>query len=143
VAQEYKRKRDDLSDLALLEREEIIKRAESPLRVGAMCCFKRSKTVRNIFHGNLCHIAVYLRPISFDTIRAHHFAGVQSTAPESDRLFALAREKFQTALAMAPDDLEIILRYAQSIVNSLDMEFMQVRLTFKLMHWVISLPPLV
>lgn len=122
VAQEYKRKRDDLSDLALLEREEIIKRAERPLRVGAMCCSKRSKTVRNIFHGNLCHIAVYLRAISFDTIRAHHFAGVQSTAPESDRMFALARTKFQIALEMAPDDLEIILCYAKSIINSLDLQ---------------------
>lgn len=138
MVQEYKRKRDDLSDLALLEHEEIMKRADMPLRVGAMSCSKRSKNGRNTFHGSICHVAVYLRAISFDTIRAHHFAGVQSTAPESDRLFALARAKFQAALAMAPDDLEIILRYAQSITNSLDLDFMQVRPTFKLMHSMIS-----
>eukprot|EP00903_Cladosiphon_okamuranus_P019664 g18076.t2 len=64
VAQKYKRKRDDLQDLAAQEREEICERAEKPLR-------------------------------------------------------------FEAALAFAPDDIEIISRYAQSVVNFLELESVQ------------------
>lgn len=127
VAQIYKRKRDDLQDLAAQEREEICERAEKPLRVGAMCRCKRSKTGRNFFSGDLCHVAVYLSVLPVDTVRAHHFSGVQATAVESDRLYALAGAKFQAALAFAPDDIEIISRYAQSIVDYLELESVQVR----------------
>ncbi|CAM9096355.1 unnamed protein product, partial [Hapterophycus canaliculatus] len=125
VAQTYKRKRDDVQDLAAQEREEIRERAEKPLRVGAMCRCKRSKTGRNFFSGDLCHVAVYLSVLPADTVRAHHFAGVQATAMESDRLYVLAAEKFEAALAFAPDDIEIISRYAQSVVNYLELESMQ------------------
>lgn len=62
-----------------------------------------------------------------DSIRAHYFAGVKATASESDRLYALAREKFESALAFAPDDTEIISRYAQSVINYLELESIQVR----------------
>eukprot|EP00752_Nemacystus_decipiens_P011884 g10537.t2 len=127
VAQIYKRKRDDLQDLAAQEREEICERAEKPLRVGAMCRCKRSKTGRNFFSGDLCHVAVYLSVLPVDTVRAHHLAGVQATAAESDRLYALAGAKFQAALAFAPDDIEIISRYASSIVNYLELESVQLR----------------
>lgn len=92
-----------------------------------MCRCKRSKTGRNFFSGDLCHVAVYLSVLPVDTVRAHHFAGVQATAVESDRLYALAGAKFQAALAFAPDDIEIISRYAQSIVNYLELESVQVR----------------
>lgn len=126
VAEKYKRKRDDFQDLAAQEREEICGRAEKPLRVGAMCRCKRSKTGRNFFSGDLCHVAVYLSALSVDTVRAHHFAGVQATATESDRLYMLAGSKFQAALAFAPDDIEIISRYAQSVINYLELESMQV-----------------
>lgn len=127
VAQRYKRQRDDLQDLAAQEREEICERAEKPLRVGAMCRCKRSKTGRNFFSGDLCHVAVYLSVLPVDTVRAHHFAGIQATAIESDRLYALAGAKFQAALAFAPDDIEIISRYAQSVINYLELESVQVR----------------
>lgn len=127
VAQEYKRKRDDLQDLASQERGEILELAEKPLRVGAMCRSKRSMTGRHFFHGELCHIAVYLSALPVDTIRAHHFAGVKASAFESDRLYALAGAKFRAALACAPDDTEIVARYAQSIINYLELESTQVR----------------
>lgn len=127
VAQTYKRKRDDLQDLAAQEREEICERAEKPLRLGAMCRCKRSKTGRNFFSGDLCHVAVYLSALPVDTVRAHHFAGIQATAVESDRLYALAGAKFQAALAFAPDDIEIISRYAQSVINYLELESVQVK----------------
>lgn len=129
VAHTYKRKRDDLQDLAAQEREEIRERAEKPLRVGAMCRCKRSKTGRNFFSGDLCHVAVYLSVLPVDTVRAHHFAGIQATAMESDRLYMLAGAKFEAALAFAPDDIEIISRYAHSVVNYLELESMQVRRT--------------
>lgn len=127
VAQKYKRKRDDLQDLAAQEREEILELAEKPLRVGAMCRSKRSMTGRNFFHGDICHVAVYLSALPVDTIRAHHFAGVKASAFESDRLYALAGAKFREALVCAPDDTEIIARYAQSIINYLELESTQVR----------------
>lgn len=126
VAQEYKRKRDDLEDLAAQEREEICERAEKPLRVGATCRSKRSKTGRNFFYGDLCHVAVYMSALPADTVRAHFFAGVRTSALESDRLYALAGAKFQAALAFAPDDVEILSRYAQSVIDYLDLESMQV-----------------
>lgn len=126
VAQEYKRKRDDLQDLAAQERAEILERAEKPLRVGTMCRCKRSKTGRNFFHGDICHVAVYLRALPVDTVRAHHFAGVQASGLESDRLHALAVVKFQEALTFAPNDIEIISRYAQSIIDYLELESLQV-----------------
>lgn len=72
-------------------------------------------------------MAVYLSALDVDIVRAHHFAGVQATAIESDRLYALAGAKFQAALAFAPDDVEIISRYAQSVINYLELESMQVR----------------
>ncbi|CBJ26303.1 Hypothetical leucine rich repeat protein [Ectocarpus siliculosus] len=125
VAEKYKRKRDDFQDLVAQELEEICGRAEKPLRVGAMCRCKRSKTGRNFFSGDLCHVAVYLSALPVDTVRAHHFAGVQATATESDRLYMLAGAKFQAALAFAPDDIEIISRYAQSVINYLELESMQ------------------
>ncbi|CAM9977150.1 unnamed protein product [Scytosiphon promiscuus] len=125
VARAFKLKRDELQDLATLEREEVRERAEKPLRIGAMCRCKRSKTGRNFFSGDLCHVAVYLSVLPVDTIRAHHFAGVQATAMESDRLYVLAGVQFEAALALAPDDIEIISRYAQSVVNYLELESMQ------------------
>ncbi|CAM9324073.1 unnamed protein product [Ectocarpus sp. 6 AP-2014] len=125
VAEKYKRKRDDFQDLVAQELEEICGRAEKPLRVGAMCRCKRSKTGRNFFSGDLCHVAVYLSALPVDTVRAHHFAGVQATATESDRLYMLAGAKFQAALSFAPDDIEIISRYAQSVINYLELESMQ------------------
>lgn len=91
-----------------------------------MCRCKRSKTGRNFFSGDICHLAVYLLVLPIDTVRAHHFAGVQATAIESDRLYALAGAKFQAALAFAPDDIEIISRYAQSVINYLELESVQV-----------------
>ena len=127
VAQEFKRKRDDVQDLAAQEREEILELAEKPLRVGAMCRSKRSMIGRNFFHGDLCHVAVYLSALPVDTIRAHHFAGVKASAFESDRLYALAGAKFRAALASAPDDTEIVARYAQSIINYLELESTQVK----------------
>lgn len=93
-----------------------------------MCRCKRSKTGRNFFSGDLCHVAVYLSALPVDTVRAHHFAGIQATAVESDRLYLLAGVKFEAALALAPDDIEIISRYAQSVVNYLELESMQVRI---------------
>ncbi len=126
IAQKYKQKRDELKDLVEQEREEVCERAEKPLRVGAMCRCKRSKTGRNFFSGDLCHLAVYLSALPVDTIRAHHFAGVQATAIESDRLYALAGAKFEAALAFAPDDTEIVSRYAQSVINYLELESVQV-----------------
>lgn len=127
VAQEYKRKRDDLEDLTAQEREEVLERAEKPLRVGAMCRCKRSKNGRNFFRGDICHVAVYLAALPVDTIRAHYFGGVKASALDSDRLYALAGAKFQAALSFAPDDTEIIKRYAQSIVHYLELETTQVR----------------
>lgn len=91
-----------------------------------MCRSKRSKTGRHFFLGALCHVAVYLSALPVDTIRAHHFAGVKPSAFESDRLYALAGEKFRAALACAPDDTEIVSRYAQSIINYLELESTQV-----------------
>lgn len=96
-----------------------------------MCRCKRSKTGRNFFHGDLCHVAVYLRALPVDVVRAHHFAGIQTSALESDRLYALAGTKFQEALDCAPDDAEIISRYAQSVINYLELESIQVR---KILH---------
>ncbi|CAM9948312.1 unnamed protein product, partial [Sphacelaria rigidula] len=115
VAQEYKRRRDEVEDLAAQEREEILERAEKSLRVGAMCRCRRSMNGRNFFFGDVCHVAVYLTALPGDTIRAHHFAGVQTSSLECDRLYALAGVKFRAALSFAPDDDEIISRYAQSI----------------------------
>lgn len=113
--------------MAAQEREEILELAEKPLRVGAMCRSKRSMTGRNFFHGDICHVAVYLSALPVDTIRAHHFAGVKASAFESDRLYALAGAKFRAALTCAPDDTEIVARYAQSIINYLELESTQVR----------------
>lgn len=126
MAQEYKHRRDELEDLTAQEREEILERAEKSLRVGAMCRCKRSKNGRNFFHGDVCHVAIYLLALPVDTIRAHHFGGVQATSLDCDRLYALAGAKFQAALAFAPDDNEIITRYAQSIINYLELESIQV-----------------
>ena len=126
ISQEFKRKRDNLSDLAEQKREEIMERAEKPLRVGAMCHSKRSNTGRNFFHGSLCHIAVYLRALLADAVRAHHSAGVQSTNLECDRLYALAEAKFRVALALVPDDLDVMSGYAQSIVDKLNLKCLQV-----------------
>lgn len=127
MAQEYKRRRDELDDLATQQRDEILERAEKSLRVGSMCRCKRSKNGRNFFYGDVCHVAVYLSALPVDTVRSHHFSGLQSNSSDCDRLYALAGAKFRAALAFAPDDNEIITRYAQSIINYLQLESMEVR----------------
>lgn len=138
MAQEYKRRRDELEDLAAQEREEVLERSEKPLRVGAMSRCKRCKNGRHFFDGDVCHVAVYLSTLSVDTVRSHHFAGVEATSLVCDRLYALAGAKFQASLAFAPDDNEIITRYAQSIINYLELESMQVGNAMNFVHSVTS-----
>lgn len=112
--------------MAEQERAEILDRAEKPLRVGAMCRSKRSQTGRNFFCGDICHIAVYLSALPVDSVRAHHLAGVRPSTLDSDRMYALAATKFRKALALAPDDVQIMSQYAQSVVNYLQLESTQV-----------------
>ncbi|CAM9112229.1 unnamed protein product, partial [Choristocarpus tenellus] len=125
IAQEYKRLRDEVEHLSIQERDEVMERAQAPLRVGATCNSKRSTEGRNFFGGDLCHIAVYLSNLSSDSVRAHYLAGTQASCFESDRLYVLAGVRFEAALEFAPNDREIISQYAQSIVNFLELESVQ------------------
>ncbi|CAM9104826.1 unnamed protein product [Discosporangium mesarthrocarpum] len=125
LAQAYKQRSDELEDLEAQKRDEVLRRTEAPLRIGATCRSKRSKDGRNFFGGDICHVAVYLSTLTPDSVRAHFFAGTKESTFESDRLYALAGTRFQAALQFAPDDEEIISRYAQSIVQYLQLESAQ------------------
>lgn len=127
VVKHYQRRRDELKELAAQEREDILERIDKPLRIGAMCERKGSRDGQKFFHGDVCHVAIYLWALPVDVVTAHYMAGVQLTSAVYDRLYTLAGAKFQAALALAPEDYEIVTRYTQSVVNYLELESMQAR----------------
>ncbi|CAM9295251.1 unnamed protein product [Chrysoparadoxa australica] len=122
IALQFKQQRDELQDAAARETEELQERAGQSLRIGATCRSKRSKVGRNFWNGELCHTAVFLSCLPSDRVRDHYLAGVKLRGEESNRLYALAQLRYKEALTFAPDDKNILTRYAQSIVDYLELE---------------------
>lgn len=127
ITQDFKRRRDELEDLAVQERDEILQRAEQPCRVGAQCRSKRSSQGRHFFDGDICHVAAYCTALTSDDISEHFSAGSRVASPNSRRLYDLASAKFADALGQAPDDKETLTRYGQSLVRYIETASMQVK----------------
>lgn len=127
VTEEFNRRRNELEDLEVRERDGIVERAGKPLRIGAMCSNKRSRNGSHFFHGDVCHVAVYLLALPLDTVRAHHMTGMQAISFDCDRLYALASAKFHSVLESTKNDDEIIARYSKVIANRVELESTQVR----------------
>jgi hypothetical protein len=119
VAEEFRRLRQDILDRKTKEAEEARDRSTKPLRVGAACASKRSKSGRSFFNGDLCHFAVYEACLTPDEVREHYASGITPRSAEAERLYALSSEKFERALMFAPNDRHILSRYAAALCSYL------------------------
>ena len=119
VAEQFRRRREELVDSRKKDDEEAQERGMKPLRVGAACASKRAKEGRNFFDGDICHVAMYPKCLSADRIRAHYISGVQERSYESDRLNTAAAAAYQAALEFAPNDAMVLNHYASSLCNNL------------------------
>lgn len=119
VAEQFRRKREELVDSKKKDDEEAQERGMKPLRVAAACASKRAKEGRNFFDGDICHVAMYPHVLSADRIRAHFVSGVQERSHESDRLNTAAAAAYQAALEFAPNDAMVLNHYASSLCNNL------------------------
>ncbi len=88
-----------------------------PLRVGTGPVTKRDAQGRYPWCGQLAHVAYYAVPLSRTRIVAHAQRGKESNMRESERLFAMAANRYSVALSWAPDDPVILSRVsARAIV---------------------------
>ena len=122
ASEEYRKLREEMQDKHERDDEfsrELLSKAAC---VGSSVSSQGSKEGKNFFDGDLCHIAAYTSSISADCVRKHFNTAKQSRAPQADRLYSLAAQKFQKALYLAPDDPVVLAKYAENLCNYLDLD---------------------
>ena len=98
-------------------KEDAARREFWAIRIGSACPTPREKAGRNWFVGDMCHMGVWDVALSADRIAKHYLVGVRKQTGEASRLFELAAEKFENALAFSHDDENVLNKYADTLCH--------------------------
>lgn len=116
---EFQEMRRRVNDKIQKEIEEQSSQDARPLRIGCLSSARR-RDGKYFFHGSIAHVAYYNgRALTRDQINAHYVMGTRDRAHESDHLFTLASSRFSRALQYAPDDKQMLVRFAENVCASL------------------------
>merc|ERR1711871_222743 len=95
--------------------EENQRREFWPLRIGSGCPTARQKAGGNWFVGEMCHVAIWGTCLPKQRVVEQFVCGTRDQSSEATRLFDLAAEKFESALAFSYDDENVLNRYAETL----------------------------
>ena len=115
VTNEFVRRREEQSTIYQKIQEENQRREFWPLRIGSGCPTARQKAGGNWFVGEMCHVGVWGTCLPKQRVVEQFTCGTRDQSSEATRLFELAAEKFESALAFSYDDENVLNRYAETL----------------------------
>lgn len=116
---EFQNMRRHVNDKIHKELEEQTSQDARPLRIGCLSSARR-RDGKYFFHGSIAHVAYYNGvALTRDQINAHYVMGTRDRAYESDHLFGIASSRFSRALQRAPDDKQMLAKFAENVCASL------------------------
>jgi len=119
ISEDFQQKRGALKDAEDKASDERALLATRDLKIGGACASKRAKYGRSHWVGDLAHIATYLSSISHDGANRHYRAGTEERALQSDREYGLAYSHFRRAMWWAPEDPQVLHKFADTICGAL------------------------
>jgi hypothetical protein len=117
VANKYSGMREDKAAIYQKIKEDAARREFWALRIGSACPTAREKAGRNWWVGDICHFGVWLCCLTSDRIAKHYLVGSRQQSGEAARLFKLAADKFEKALAFSHDDQNVLNKYADTLCH--------------------------
>ena len=117
VVNKYKGLREDKAAIYQKMKEDAARREFWALRIGSACPTAREKAGRNWWVGDICHFGVWQICLSADRVAKHYLVGTRQQSGEAARLFKLAAEKFEKALAFSHDDQNVLNKYADTLCH--------------------------